>query len=76
MTLKYYIIIIFRKNSIVASSLLKVRVEEAVVHLPDVSGVVVAFRVVVAADGLRDDPHLSASAVVLSNRRYVRADLI
>ena len=52
------------------------RVEKAVVHLPDVSGVVVAFRVVVAADGLRDDPHLSASAVVLSNHRYVRADLI
>lgn len=56
------------------------RVEEAVVDLPDVGEVVVAFRdghfVVVAADGLRDDPHLSASAVVLSNHRYVRADLI
>ena len=45
------------------------RVEEAVVDLPGAGDVVVAFRVVVAADGLRDDPHLSASAVVLSNHR-------
>ena len=42
------------------------RVEEAVLDLQYVGEVLVAFQVVVAADGLRGDPHLSASAVVLS----------